>query len=142
MPHSAESTDLPPLFPSWSVLCIGSSKLYVHSKGCVDCGFLKGSEFLMPYDLNMTVKDHEWAKGMKDILRVDRLPYRERRNEENPLEKTHKEKLKFFIGVEFECPEGHRFFVERPNKMLVHDKLHGNVMVNSTLTNFDPLLYF
>lgn len=71
----------------------------------------------------------EWANGMKDILKVDRLPYRERRNDENGVDKTHKEKLKFFVGIEFECPEGHRFFIDGPNKMLIHDKMNGNVTV-------------
>lgn len=95
MPHSSEQSNLPPLFPSWSVLCIGHSKLYVHKHGLSEQpGFLPRSEFLMPYDLNMTVKTHEWAKGMQDILRVDKLPFRERRNDENLVDKTHKEKLK------------------------------------------------
>lgn len=130
MPHSSVTTSLPPLYPSWSVLCVGHSKLYVHAKGLSDQpGFLRGSDFLLPYDLNMTVKSEAWAKGMKDILRVDRLPWNERRNDKNPIDKTHKEKLKFFIGFEYECPEAHRFMVERANNILSHDKMNGNVMV-------------
>ncbi|KAI6175913.1 hypothetical protein M3Y97_00742200 [Aphelenchoides bicaudatus] len=117
MPHSSVTTNLPPLYPSWSVLCAGHSKIYVHSKGLSDQpGFLRGSEFLLPHD---------------DILRVDRLPWNDRRNDRNNVDKTHKEKLKFFIGFEYECVEGHRFIIERANKMLVHDKINGNVTTDA-----------
>lgn len=95
MPHSSDTSELPPLYPSWSVFHIGHSKLYIHSKGLNDQpGFVRGSEFLLPYDLNMTVKSEEYAKGMKEILRMDRVPWRERKIDENLIDKTHKEKLK------------------------------------------------
>ncbi|KAI6198325.1 Protein SMG8 [Aphelenchoides fujianensis] len=146
MPHSSlQDHELTPLFPSWSVGCIGPAKLYVHVKGLHDyAGFYRGSEFLLPWDLLLTVNTNAWHKGMKEIGGPDRQPFKERRVERNVQEKTHKEKLKFFVGFEYECPKGHRFMCERPNKMLLHDRTKGTVktdaseMITSNLPLFMP----
>ena len=45
------STGRLPLFPSWSLLHLGSSYLYSHSSGVGQPGFLPGSKFLLPWDV-------------------------------------------------------------------------------------------
>ncbi|KAI6236231.1 hypothetical protein M3Y95_00135600 [Aphelenchoides besseyi] len=137
LPHmhhsSITNSELTPLFPSWSVACIGLAKQYVHVKGLTDMpNFVKGSEFLLPWDLALPVKSEQWTKGMKDILGVDRLPFKERRLDRNVQEQTHKEKIKFFIGFEYECPKGHRFMCEKPQKMLIHDRSKGTVKTDAS----------
>uniref|UniRef100_A0A1I7RMD7 Nonsense-mediated mRNA decay factor SMG8 n=1 Tax=Bursaphelenchus xylophilus TaxID=6326 RepID=A0A1I7RMD7_BURXY len=121
-----EGKELLPLYPSWSVVCLGPAKIYIHANGIKDQpNFIKGSDFLLPWDLNLTVKSERWLQGMKEILKVDRLPWREKRLDEDPAKGTHREKVKLFIGFEYECPQGHRFFCDKPQHILAHDRNDG-----------------
>ncbi|CAD5221323.1 unnamed protein product [Bursaphelenchus okinawaensis] len=118
--------ELLPLYSSWSVVCLGPSKIYIHANGLKDQpNFVKGSQFLMPWDLSLTVKTDRWTNGMMDILKTDRLPYREKRLDEDVVHGTHREKVKLFVGFEYECPSGHRFFTDKPQHILYHDRNDG-----------------
>ncbi|CAJ0605079.1 unnamed protein product [Cylicocyclus nassatus] len=73
VPHSL-SPKLPPLFPSWTLTCIGPNSYYTYSYGLRDQPNLKlGGEYLYPVSVQLEVK--------------------------------------LFVGMEYECPRGHRFFV-------------------------------
>lgn len=56
MVHSSSPVGLLPLFPSWSLVCIGSSSVYSHSIGLpehIQSGFLTGANFLLPWDVQV-----------------------------------------------------------------------------------------
>uniref|UniRef100_A0A1I7XEJ3 Nonsense-mediated mRNA decay factor SMG8 n=1 Tax=Heterorhabditis bacteriophora TaxID=37862 RepID=A0A1I7XEJ3_HETBA len=85
VPHSL-SPALPPLFPSWSLTCIGPSSIYSHSLGLRDQpNFKIGCEYLLPVDLHLQVK--------------------------------------LFVGFDYECPRGHRFFVGDDGEPLLLPKI-------------------
>ena len=73
--HTMLTEDAPsglvPLFPSWSVLCLGSASLYNPSKGIEQHGFFSGSNFLLPWEIRlndsaMAIMQKETVHGTKD----------------------------------------------------------------------------
>ncbi|XP_065357000.1 nonsense-mediated mRNA decay factor SMG8 [Calliphora vicina] len=105
MMHTESPIGLLPQFPSWSLCCVGSSSVYSHSNGLQEhfqSGFLSGSNFLLPWDVQVRLEHSaQWA-----------------------YEKTRYRKmgevfvLKIFVGFEYECPRGHRFMMSAPDKIL------------------------
>ncbi|KAK6057894.1 hypothetical protein COOONC_04546 [Cooperia oncophora] len=110
VPHSL-SPALPPLFPSWTLTCIGPNNYYTHSYGLRDQPNLKlGGEYLYPVTVQLEVDPVAWDRDMQYVQAVEgvssRAPSRKARR--LPAEV---EKVKLFLGMEYECPRGHRFFV-------------------------------
>lgn len=105
MMHTESPIGLLPQFPSWSLCYVGSSSVYSHSNGLQEhfqSGFLSGSNFLLPWDVQVRFEHSaQWA-----------------------YEKTRYRKmgevfvLKIFVGFEYECPRGHRFMMSAPDKIL------------------------
>lgn len=106
-----------PQFPSWSLVCIGPSSVYSHNSGLpehVQSGFLSGANFLLPWDVQVRLENAaSWA-----------LSYDKSRNRRKP-QPMHDNMmdgqvfaLKIFIGFEYECPRGHRFILNTPDKIL------------------------
>uniref|UniRef100_A0A182N8M3 Nonsense-mediated mRNA decay factor SMG8 n=1 Tax=Anopheles dirus TaxID=7168 RepID=A0A182N8M3_9DIPT len=118
MPHAASPAGLLPRFPSWSLVCLGSSSIYTHNTGLpehVQSGFLSGSNFLLPWDVSVRLEHAQcWAASYEKIRnRKKGNPYSSKGYEHN---KTFK--LKIFIGVEYECLRGHRFIMNAPDSIL------------------------
>ncbi|KAJ1374372.1 hypothetical protein KIN20_037052 [Parelaphostrongylus tenuis] len=110
VPHSL-SPALPPLFPSWTLTCIGPNNYYTHSYGLRDQPNLKlGGEYLYPVTVQLEVDPVMWDRDMQYVQAVEGLSSRAlpRKTRRLPSEI---EKVKLFIGMEYECPRGHRFFV-------------------------------
>lgn len=107
MVHTESPSGLLPQFPSWSLVCVGSSSLYSHNTGLLEhfqSGFLSGANFLLPWDVHVRLEHSaSWAAT---------------------YEKTRYRKmgeafiLKIFVGCEYECPRGHRFMMSSPDKVL------------------------
>ncbi|XP_073826726.1 nonsense-mediated mRNA decay factor SMG8 [Musca autumnalis] len=105
MMHTQSPAGLLPQFPSWSLCCVGASSVYSHNHGLQEhfqSGFLSGSNFLLPWDVQVRLEHSaQWA-----------------------YEKTRYRKmgevfvLKIFVGFEYECPRGHRFMMSAPDKIL------------------------
>lgn len=105
MMHAQSPAGLLPQFPSWSLCCVGASSVYSHNHGLQEhfqSGFLSGSNFLLPWDVQVRLEHSaQWA-----------------------YEKTRYRKmgevfvLKIFVGFEYECPRGHRFMMSAPDKIL------------------------
>lgn len=116
MIHSLSPFGVLPQFPSWSLVCVGHSSVYAHNSGLpehVQSGFLSGSNFLLPWDVQVRLENAaSWAMSY-DKTRNRRKP--------QPLKETSDGQvfvLKIFVGCEYECPRGHRFFLNGPDKIL------------------------
>lgn len=124
MPCTNGISGLLPGFPSWAVYCVGQSNRYSHVKGLTGPNFKFESDFLLPFDYILNVKSIEWDEDVR-FLTKDKQGFR--RNNKSPVDddETHREKLRFFVGFEYECPRGHRFIVEKPGKVLQYEKNQG-----------------
>lgn len=116
MIHSLSPAGVLPQFPSWSLVCVGHSSVYAHNSGLpehVQSGFLSGSNFLLPWDVQVRLENaSSWALSY-DKTRNRRKP--------QPVKETADGQvfvLKIFVGCEYECPRGHRFFMNGPDKIL------------------------
>lgn len=116
MVHTLSPIGVLPQFPSWALTCIGHSSVYAHNSGLpehVQSGFLSGSNFLLPWDVQVRLEHAaSWALSY-DKMRNRRKP--------QPMKDTSDGQvfvLKIFIGCEYECPRGHRFFMNSPDKIL------------------------
>lgn len=76
-------------------------------------GFLSGANFLLPWDVQVRLENAaSWARTL-DKARHRRKP--------QPIAKDLDGQvfmLKIFVGCEYECPRGHRFFMSSPDTIL------------------------
>uniref|UniRef100_A0A087ZGW7 Nonsense-mediated mRNA decay factor SMG8 n=1 Tax=Anopheles darlingi TaxID=43151 RepID=A0A087ZGW7_ANODA len=118
MLHAASPAGLLPRFPSWSLVCLGSSSIYTHNTGLpehVQSGFLSGSNYLLPWDVNVRLEHAQsWAASYEKI----RLRKKANPHSSKPFERNNLFTLKIFIGVEYECLRGHRFIMKSPDSIL------------------------
>ncbi|XP_054280613.1 nonsense-mediated mRNA decay factor SMG8 [Macrosteles quadrilineatus] len=152
MLHSESPGSLLPQFPSWSLVCLGPSSLYSHNLGLQDqqqAGML-ASAYLLPWDvivrLEQTQKDRFWPT-VGEQTGISRM----KPGQSTGLCKGRKNKggkdlsefnVKIFVGVEYECPRGHRFMCSAPDKVL---KTSGSGLVKDNgnkVTSSDMPLYF
>ncbi|RZF43223.1 hypothetical protein LSTR_LSTR009027 [Laodelphax striatellus] len=149
MLHSESPASLLPQFPSWSLVCLGPSSLYSHNLGLQEhqhAGLLNGSAYLLPWDVTVKLEQQHQHK--------ERFwpPVNDRHKAlAGGLSKGRKSKaakdltefsVKIFVGVEYECPRGHRFMCSGPEKVL---KTSGGGLVKDNgnkVTGCDMPLYF
>jgi len=114
MVHTDSPLGLLPEFPSWSIVSLGKYNTYSSQTGLDQPGFLHGSNFLLPWDIAVrggSVDKSKWplvseATGKK-------LPkYRKGHRDQGEVT------VRIYLGNEYECPRGHRFFCSGPEKML------------------------
>lgn len=110
--HTVSNFGLLPLFPSWSLACVGPSSIYSHNTGLQEhfqSGFLSGANFLLPWDVQLRLvhapkqqyqQQHHGKKQQRWKKQGDRLS------------------LKIFVGMEYECSRGHRFMMCAPDRVL------------------------
>ncbi|XP_076452120.1 LOW QUALITY PROTEIN: nonsense-mediated mRNA decay factor SMG8-like [Babylonia areolata] len=138
MLHSNCPPGLLPKFPSWSLCCLDSAAVYSHQHGLDLPGFLTGSNFLLPWDLPVHVEKDRWPTITETTSKRGRHPRRAaQKSVSDPAENT----VRVYIGMEYECPRGHRFFCSSPDKVI---KVLGNCSVKDTanrLVNTDMPLY-
>lgn len=106
-----------PEYPSFSLVCIGPSSLYSHNTGLpesIQSGFLSGSNFLLPWDLKIRL-EHQQSRA-----KMSEKTQRRRKNLASLTTTTDgvNFNLKIFVGCEYECQRGHRFFLATPNQVL------------------------
>ncbi|XP_022901917.1 nonsense-mediated mRNA decay factor SMG8 [Onthophagus taurus] len=108
-----------PDFSSWSLVCLGPSSLYSHNLGLLEAhqpGFLNSTNYLLPWDVVVYSKPKpiisldQHLDPQKFLLRQKRI----RTNNTRVPQFT----VKVFIGVEYECPRGHRFMLAAPDRVL------------------------
>ncbi|KAF6780173.1 hypothetical protein AHF37_00306 [Paragonimus kellicotti] len=110
VPASSWQTGDIPRFPSWSIYALGKYFSYSHSSGLSCCGFLRSSNFLLPWDV--TINPNAWASNE----RAGRAPKGGARGGKYRGGKSDVDTVKLFIGFEMECPMGHRFFLAGPDR--------------------------
>ncbi|OXU28536.1 hypothetical protein TSAR_008981 [Trichomalopsis sarcophagae] len=154
MLHTESPAGLLPQFSSWSLVCLGSSSIYSHNLGLQhQTGVLANSAFLLPWDVTVrlehqkergslwpTVNDnnqHNFCQRGKNFQNLSAIRGRKSKKGKELL-------VKIFVGVEYECPRGHRFMASTPDKVLKATgigtvKDNGNKVTSSTT---DMPLYF
>ncbi|KRX59379.1 Protein SMG8, partial [Trichinella sp. T9] len=143
LPSNRCPPDTLPVFPSWAVTCIGSSSLYTHAHGIRDQpNFTRGSNYLLPWDVNVTVDVKKWQQWMNTTASYSkRMSYFSKkpsaiRNGEGIVH------VKVFVGFEYECSRGHRFMMESPDKILKHNGPYGPTEdAEAILYNDMPLMF-
>lgn len=111
--HISSGCELLPLFPSWSLACVGPSSIYSHNTGLLEhfqSGFLSGANFLLPWDVHVRlVQPHKPPPQQQHQMMNKKQRYR-----------RHGDRLalKIFVGFEYECSRGHRFMMCGPDRVL------------------------
>ncbi|XP_064460631.1 nonsense-mediated mRNA decay factor SMG8-like [Ornithodoros turicata] len=112
MLHSQSPPGLLPCYSSWSLVCLGPSSLYSHSIGIQDQpGFITGTNFLLPWDVAVKFEKDRWPS-----LWEGKRPqnWKGKKNGKDGYQFT----VKVFLGVEYECPRGHRFMCSSSDRIL------------------------
>ncbi|XP_057315478.1 nonsense-mediated mRNA decay factor SMG8-like [Hydractinia symbiolongicarpus] len=162
------SPSLLPMFPSWSLIVLGSASLYNPTKGVEQAGFFTGSNYLLLWDIPVKTNDMTSTSDGNDEPNITDIASQEEQwpvpgevtkvtttNQNHPSTTTHahipilqtinqvhaqanellrsdknpvgrikrpnsKETIsvKAYIGNEYECPRGHRFFCSAADKMV------------------------
>ncbi|XP_050420698.1 nonsense-mediated mRNA decay factor SMG8 isoform X3 [Adelges cooleyi] len=142
MLHTESPNSLLPQYPSWSLVCLGSSCLYSHNIGLQETqhpGFLNSTAYLLPWDVTVRLEHHPRDRYWNtDKNKINSSPIQRGRKVKGSREFS----VKIFIGVEYECPRGHRFMCSAPDKILTTAS-NGIVKENGNkVSNSDMPLYF
>ncbi|KAH8419340.1 hypothetical protein KR222_005657, partial [Zaprionus bogoriensis] len=114
--HMCSGCELLPLFPSWSLACVGPSSIYSHNTGLQEhfqSGFLSGANFLLPWDVHVRlVHPHKPLPPPQQQQQM--------MNKKAQRYRKHGDRLalKIFVGFEYECSRGHRFMMCSPERVL------------------------
>ncbi|XP_039282793.1 protein SMG8 [Nilaparvata lugens] len=142
MLHSLSPASLLPQFPSWSLVCLGPSSLYSHNLGLQEhSGLLNGSAYLLPWDVTVKLEHSFWPAPAPLHSHKGVVPLSKGRKSKATKDLTEFS-VKIFVGVEYECPRGHRFMCSGPDKVL---KTSGGGLVKDNgnkVTGCDMPLYF
>ncbi|KAK6633972.1 hypothetical protein RUM44_004579 [Polyplax serrata] len=141
MLHTESPSGLLPQFSSWSLVCLGPSSLYSHNVGLQDQpGLIPGSSYLLPWDV--TVRLEHDKKGGTCSAEVSEYRkshvMRVRKNKADQSEFV----VKIFVGVEYECPRGHRFMAAGPDKIMKTTNCGQVKDTAQKVTSADMPLYF
>ncbi len=96
-----------PAFPSWALTQLGSSTIYSHSSGVNQPGMISGGRNLHAWDVPLKKIDWKSLQAKWPNLAENAM----KRSNFNPNKKGIEMGVtaKIFIGMEYECPRGHRF---------------------------------
>ena len=111
--------NLLPQYPSWSLVCLGPSSLYSHNLGLSESyqpGFLNSTNYLLPWDVVVYSKGKS-ANNSEQQLDQQKFAGRQKKVRSN-TNRVPQFTVKVFIGIEYECPRGHRFMLAAPDKVL------------------------
>ncbi|ELU16071.1 hypothetical protein CAPTEDRAFT_223495 [Capitella teleta] len=106
MVHSDNPLGLLPKFSSWSIRML--SKSYNPSAGLDQPGFLHFTSYLLPWDIP--------TQG-SDIWPIASKKYKQNRKAKVGSDSNAANSVRFYVGLEYECPRGHRFFMSGPEKI-------------------------
>ncbi|CAL1543691.1 unnamed protein product [Lymnaea stagnalis] len=141
MIHTKSPAGLLPLFSSFSLCRLGSSGLYSHAVGLELPGFLPGSNFLLPWDIPVKTEQEKWP-SVSETFGSGKKRQQRKLSKTAPLETAETvTSVRIFLGMEYECPRGHRFFCSGPDKVI---KVSSNSIVKDNagrLVNMDMPLY-
>ncbi|XP_074655649.1 nonsense-mediated mRNA decay factor SMG8-like [Tubulanus polymorphus] len=121
MLNSKSPPGLLPKFNSWSLHILGRYTSYSHAQGLDQMGFLHNTNFLLPWDVFIKVDQEKWPLVAETKKGKGKKAFKD----------SGEISLKVFIGIEYECPRGHRFFMSSPDKILKANA--GSLMKESAL---------
>ena len=109
---SFESIPLPASDEGWSLLILGAGAAYDQRNGLGQDGFKTRNKFLSPFDLEImsNTTDESEFPALRSNRKVPQM---------NPKARVPVRVTGGFIGYEYECTVGHRFF--GPTKMIVEN---------------------
>lgn len=131
---SASPPGFLPQYSSWSCVCVGPSSLYSHNIGIIDQpGYIAGSNFLLPWDIKVKLNNkNDWC----------------------PVTDSHSKKgkgkinlgpdefcVKVFLGLEYECIQGHRFLMSSPSTVLMSPSGQPLISAHSIASSAMPLYH-
>ncbi|KPM10474.1 SMG8-like protein [Sarcoptes scabiei] len=103
--------NVPARFASWSLVCFGSSSIYSHNLGLQDQqGFIKGSHYLLPWNVTVFVQ-HSNRAPLWEGKRPRGIKHK------RTVKDGTRFTVKVFLGVEYECLKGHRFICSGPDQV-------------------------
>ena len=125
-----------PAFPSWALTHIGASTIYSHSSGVNQSGFLSGCRNLHAWDFPLKKINFKALQVKFPNLAENAM----KRANFHPAKKGLEMGItaKIFIGMEYECPRGHRFISGTVDKAVRTTKEIGT---GSRFVNNDIPLY-
>lgn len=133
MVTTTSPTGLLPQFPSWSLMCIGRSLLYSHNTGIQEHfqgKFLSGTNLLVPWNVHIRLEhSSNWTANYE-------------RSRKKVSHNPNVFQLKIFLGMEYECPKGHRFIMSGPDKIMQSSDVSSSKNVGSKVAFGDMPLYF
>ncbi|KAK3784339.1 hypothetical protein RRG08_017913 [Elysia crispata] len=139
MVHSRSPPGLLPKFSSFSVCRLGPSSLYSHTMGLELPGFLPGSNFLLPWDIS--IKSEQAWPSVAETFASGKKRQQRKISKAGPEPGDTATTVRVYLGMEYECPRGHRFFCSGPDKII---KVSSNSIVKdnaSRLVHMDMPLY-
>lgn len=118
-----------PLFPSWALTQLGSSSVYAHSSGVNQAGFVSNTRNLLPWDVPL--RNTDWQTLQKKWPNIAESAVKKSSFNPNGKGADMGLTVKVFIGLEYECPRGHRIIASSPGKTKSMTSSITNRMVNS-----------
>ncbi|XP_060664947.1 nonsense-mediated mRNA decay factor SMG8 [Drosophila nasuta] len=119
--HISSGCELLPLFPSWSLACVGPSSIYSHNTGLQEhfqSGFLSGANFLLPWDVHVRlVQPHKQPQQSQQHSTQQQQQLNHKKSQRY-RKQGDRVALKIFVGFEYECSRGHRFMMCSPDRVL------------------------
>ena len=122
MTHSESPLGLLPKFSSWSLVSIGEYADYNATLGLTQPGFLANYNYLIPWDVLVT-------KGTVLNMFNDKLSSKRTNekllaaaaaasNTDSLAASNTSVNMRIYIGMEYECPLGHRFVCSGPDRLV------------------------
>lgn len=123
MINNSSPPGLLPKFSSWSLKCLGKYSQYVPNLGLEQPGFCSGSNHLLPWDVVVKTSAPSSSSngGSTSGSSRDAWPSigEAKQKKKIPKKKEIVEmNVHIYIGDEYECPKGHRFFCSGPEKII------------------------
>ncbi|KAF1764915.1 hypothetical protein GCK72_004866 [Caenorhabditis remanei] len=116
VPNSLTAGKLP-IFPSFFLTCLGDSSIYKHAGGLKDQpNFKMGGEYLSPAVVFLDVNPDVWARD------VNKMRSEDSSRKCGKEQKDDVPRVKLFVGFEYECSRGHRFFVDHRGEPIIYSK--------------------
>lgn len=129
MTHSDSPVGLLPRFSSWSLISIGKFADYNDHTGLTQPGFMPNHNFLIPWELvvsNNTVTSLHDKPSLRKNQNQKALVGDFDNNLNRQRKRVDSVTVRSYIGVEYECPCGHRFICSGPDRIV---KLSNNGII-------------
>ncbi|KAK0395861.1 hypothetical protein QR680_001468 [Steinernema hermaphroditum] len=111
-----------------------TNRLPFHNIGMREQPYMRpGSEFLLPLDVILPVNGAKWDAAIAELNITNPATFKHKRRIMRLEDGTEQEveKVKLFIGFDYECSRGHRFMLESPGTVIKHSRRNGQLKGNA-----------